>query len=134
MAEIESIVEPYCVLNDFRRKTISLINICIIHPAIVAEEQLTCQYPQITEVATKDQVEGARLSIFGSMVCPHCRLRQTKAKKCTGCGESVLKAVAKKSFTAVVENPSYMNDDPDQDNSPGKFAFLPKLLLNCIQK
>ena len=54
------------------------------------------QITQITEVATKDQVEGARLSIFGSMVCPHCRLRQTKAKKCTGCGESVLKAVAKK--------------------------------------
>jgi hypothetical protein len=37
MAKIESIVEPYGVLDDFRGKSISLINISIFHPAIVAE-------------------------------------------------------------------------------------------------
>ena len=40
----ESIVYIYCVLYYLRGKTISLINICIFHPAIVAEKQLTCQY------------------------------------------------------------------------------------------
>ena len=37
MTKIESIVNPYSVLNDFRGKSILLINICIFRPAIVAE-------------------------------------------------------------------------------------------------
>jgi hypothetical protein len=42
-------------LNDFRAQSISLINICIFHPAIIAKRQLTCQYPGMhTDYALAD--------------------------------------------------------------------------------
>ena len=44
MADIKSMVELYRILNDFRGKSISLINIWIFHLTIVAELPLTCQY------------------------------------------------------------------------------------------
>jgi hypothetical protein len=44
MAEIKSIVEPYCILDDDRWKSVSFVDILIFHSTIVAELQLTCQY------------------------------------------------------------------------------------------
>jgi hypothetical protein len=45
MTEIESIVEPYGVLDDDRWKSVSFVDILSFHSTIVAELQLTCQYP-----------------------------------------------------------------------------------------
>jgi hypothetical protein len=47
VTEIESVVKPYCVLNDFGKKSISLVDFRIIHSTIVAELQLTGQYPAL---------------------------------------------------------------------------------------
>jgi hypothetical protein len=47
MAEIESIVEPYGVLDDDRWKSVSFVDILSFHSAIVTELQLTCQYPML---------------------------------------------------------------------------------------
>ncbi len=46
MAEIESMIEPNGRLNDFRRKSVTLVQ-CgwSFHPTITLYRQLTCQYP-----------------------------------------------------------------------------------------
>ena len=46
MAEIESIVKPFGVLDDIRWKSVSFVYIWIFHSALVAELQLTSQYPK----------------------------------------------------------------------------------------
>ncbi len=45
MTDIEAIIKPYSVLNDFNRESISFVHIRIIHLGIVACGHLTCQYP-----------------------------------------------------------------------------------------
>jgi hypothetical protein len=45
MAKIESIIEPNSVLDYIRWKSVSFVQFRIIHSTIVAEPQLTCQYP-----------------------------------------------------------------------------------------
>ena len=44
MAEIESIVEPNSVLDNYGWKSKSFVNIWVFHLVIVTEFQLTCQY------------------------------------------------------------------------------------------
>jgi hypothetical protein len=44
VTEIESVVKPYRVLNDFGGKSISFVDAGITHSAIVAELQLSSQY------------------------------------------------------------------------------------------
>lgn len=46
MTEIEPVVEPHRVLDNFCWKTISFVDVWIIHSVIVAEYELTCQYRQ----------------------------------------------------------------------------------------
>ena len=46
VTEIESVAEPYSILDYFRRKSISFVNVCFVHPTILAEFKLTCQYLQ----------------------------------------------------------------------------------------
>jgi len=46
MAQIESVVEPDSVLNDFRWESIPLIQVSwSLHPAILNQQALICQYP-----------------------------------------------------------------------------------------
>ena len=45
MTEIESEVEPHGVLNDLRRESVTSVQRCeSLHPAIVNQPPLTCQY------------------------------------------------------------------------------------------
>jgi hypothetical protein len=44
IAEIESVVKPYSVLNNFWEKSISFVTFRFFHSAIIAKWQLTCQY------------------------------------------------------------------------------------------
>lgn len=40
-------VEPNCVLNDFRRESVTPVQrFSSFHPAVVAQPQLICQYPR----------------------------------------------------------------------------------------
>jgi hypothetical protein len=44
MAEVESVVEPYCILDDCIWKPITIVDIWFFHSAIIAKRELTFQY------------------------------------------------------------------------------------------
>ena len=44
--QVETMVEPHGVLNDLRRESVTFVQRCgSLHPAIVNQPPLTCQYP-----------------------------------------------------------------------------------------
>jgi|TARA_B110000211_G_scaffold220839_1_gene267848 hypothetical protein len=45
MTKVESKIEPNSMLDYFRRKSISFVHFGFIHPVIVADGQLSWQYP-----------------------------------------------------------------------------------------
>jgi hypothetical protein len=44
VTEIESVVEPNGLANDFGRESMAFVS---VHPQIIDQWQLTCQYPQL---------------------------------------------------------------------------------------
>jgi hypothetical protein len=47
MTKVEPKIEPNSILDYFRRKSISFVHVGFIHPGIVADGQLSWQYPMV---------------------------------------------------------------------------------------
>ena len=72
MVQIESIVQPNSVLNDFRWESMAFVWIVSnIHPYIIAQLKLTWQYRRISyQVATTYQIDGNLKLTFSIKVNP----------------------------------------------------------------
>ena len=46
MTEIESVVEPDYLLDDFKWKSMALVQFLLVHARIITWAELTCQYLQ----------------------------------------------------------------------------------------
>ncbi len=65
MAEIKAMIEPYSILNDFRRKSVTLVHRgWSFHPTITLYHQLTCQYRTVS----KHDFRGSERPLWGKAV------------------------------------------------------------------
>ena len=69
VTEIESVIQPYRVLDDIARKSVTFIRVgASVHWQIVAQRQLTCQYPSVCTVIVQSSIRAPNACPFRS---PH---------------------------------------------------------------